>query len=53
MQTAQLSKNLSLAINCLEEILNNQDCEAVLETIKKYKEMKCSGEVCHKKSGLD
>lgn len=42
MQTAQISKDLSLAINFLEDLLNNKDSEAVIETIKKYKQMKTS-----------
>ncbi len=53
MHTAQISKNLSMAINCLEEILNNQDCDTVFETIKKYKEMKGSGQGCLKELSLD
>ncbi len=43
MQTAEISKDLSTALHFLEEILNNKDGDAVIETIKKYKQMKNSG----------
>ena len=42
MHTAEISKDLSTALNFLEEILNNKDSGAVIETIKKYKQMKNS-----------
>jgi len=40
MQGTSLTENLSLAITYLEEILNNNDSDAVLENIKKYKKTK-------------
>lgn len=40
MQITRISKNLSEAINTLEEILNNADGEALLENIKKFKQTK-------------
>ena len=42
MQAINPSKNLSLAINYLEEALNEQDGKILLDTIKKYKETKSS-----------
>ena len=45
MQTMGASTDLSLAIDFLEELLNNKDSDTVIKTIKKYKEMKNSGEI--------
>ncbi|HSA07376.1 MAG TPA: hypothetical protein P5556_09370 [Candidatus Gastranaerophilales bacterium] len=42
MQTTGISKDLSLAINFLEELLNNKDSATIIETIKNYKESKNS-----------
>lgn len=53
MQTVGLSKDLSTAINFLEEILNNKDSEAVIETIKKYKQMKANNEIGAQNFSID
>ena len=45
MQTTGISKDLSIAIDFLEELLNNKHSEMVIETIKKYKKTKNSDEI--------
>lgn len=45
MQTTGVSKDLSLAMDCLEDLLNNNDGEIVIETIKNYKKMKSSSTI--------
>jgi hypothetical protein len=45
---AAISENLSFAISRLEEMLNKQDSEAILQTIKNYKQSKNSGLSCVK-----
>jgi|GEM_PF-3251957 len=53
MQAAGISKDLSMAINFLEEILNNKDSETVIETIKKYKETKITDKSALKNFSID
>ncbi len=53
MRTTEISKDLSIAINFLEEILNNKNSEAVIETIKKYKQMKTSNEITSQNFSID
>lgn len=38
MQTTDISKDLGFAIDVVEEILNSNDGEAFLHTIRKYKQ---------------
>ena len=38
MQTVDVSKDLSFAIDVVEEILNSKDGDAFLHTIRKYKQ---------------
>jgi hypothetical protein len=38
IQRAAVSNSLSVAINYLEDMLNKQDGEAVIETIKSFKQ---------------
>jgi len=38
MQTVDMSKDLSFAIDVVEEILNSKDGDVFLHTIKKYKQ---------------
>ena len=40
MQATKLSGNLSIAINCLEDVLNQNDGESIIDSIKQYKEDK-------------
>jgi len=38
MQTVDVTKDLSFAVNVVEEILNSKDGDAFLHTIRKYKQ---------------